>query len=362
MRNKVPKKILYYIYTPYIRHKSDFMKKLSKISRLYLVIVPFFWKDKILKEFPFVKGVYYDGEKALNINSTNAKINYNEFDLDEYLDLYTKCNDAFPVLVSKYCPYGCTYCNARRTGLMDRNLEDVRNEVEYLKSKGAKKIVLCGNNLTINKKRFIEMCKMMKKTGMKWEGDGRVDHMKEEMYNALNESNGTLLFGVESANQNVLDKMQKGVTVEKVIEVADNLNKLNVPFRYTFMFGFPWDSYDSCKEMIDLKRRVGALNYHCNFVNAYPGTPLFEEMKKLKLVDENELDFENFSWANLPLGPTLHLKKEEVEILMKKIMIKGVFNKSVIKNILKTRKITQYPAVVSKGIKLLISGKRTWKK
>jgi radical SAM superfamily enzyme YgiQ (UPF0313 family) len=361
LKEAMPKKILYYAYTPYIRNKGGFMKKLSKISKLYLIAIPFFWKDKILKEFPFIKDVYYDGERGLQINSKDVKINYGKFDFEYYSDLYSRRGDAFPVLVSKYCPYGCTYCNARRTGLLDRPLKNVKKELKYLKHKGIRRVVLCGNNLTISKKRFIETCNMMKDLNMKWEGDGRVNHMEDGMYEALKESQGTMLFGVESANQGILDKMQKEFTIERVIEVADNLNKLNIPFRYTFMFGFPWDSHESCKEMVVLKKRVGALNYHCNFVNAYPGTPLFEEMKKLKLVNEAELDFESFSWSNLPLGPTQNLTKEEVKDAMKKIMIRGMFNKSVLKNILKTKTFREYPSVISKGIRLMISGKRTWR-
>jgi len=362
LKKSPPKKILYYVYTPYINYKSDFMKKLSEISKLYLVAVPFFWKEKILKKFPFIEDVYYDGEKGLKISSQDAKIDYSKFDLDSYLDFYSESDDAFPVMVSKYCPYGCTYCNARRTGLMDRDLDNVKSELKQLKNKGVKKVVLCGNNLTMNKEKFIDICKMMKELDMDWEGDGRINHMEEGMYEALKYSRGVMLFGVESASQDILDKMSKELKVEKVIEVADKFNKLKVPFRFTFMFGFPWDSYDSYVKMVKLKKRVGALNYHCNFVNAYPGTPLFEEMKRLKLVNEDDLDFENFSWSNLPIAPTLYLKKEEVEELMKKIMIKGVFTKSVIKNILKTRRVRDYPLIASKGIRLLVSGKRTWKK
>ena len=54
LRQNKPGKIIYYVYTPHIRKKEEFMKKLSEISDLYLVITPYFWRDKILKEFPFL--------------------------------------------------------------------------------------------------------------------------------------------------------------------------------------------------------------------------------------------------------------------------------------------------------------------
>jgi len=356
LRFNPPKKIVYYVYTPYIRHKTDFMKELSKISKLYLILVPFFWKDKVLKEFPFVENVYYDGEKGFGIDTKDVRINYSELKIELYL------SNPFHILVSKYCPYQCTYCNARQTGLLDRNLKIIKEELNYLKKRGVTRFVLGGNNLTLNRKGFLNICKMMKDLGVKWEGDGRINHMDDEMCLALKESKGTLLFGVESANQEILNKIKKGIKVEQAIEVADKLNKLKIPFRFTFMFGFPWDSYKSFRELVALRRKVGALNYHCNFMDAYPGAPLFEEMKKLKLVNESELDFEDFSWANMPLSSTLYLTKREIENLMKKIMVRGVLNKNVIVNLLKKKRMGEYPALISKGARLLLSGKRTWKR
>lgn len=351
------KKIMYYTYTPYIKHKSKFLEKMAEIAELNLIIMPYFWKEKILKEFPFVKNVFYDGERAMNINIKDTKINYEEFDLSPYSIRYS-----FPVLISKYCPYSCTYCNAQRTGLMERDLEIVEEELNYLKDLGFKKFRLCGNNLTMNKKKFLQICAIMKKLGVEWSGDGRVNHMTKDMYQPLKESKGILLFGIESANLGVLNEMKKDIEINQAINVANEFNHRKIPFRYEFMFGFPEDSYSTFKEMVDLRKKVGALNYHCNVLAAYPDTPIFEKMKKLKLIDENKLNFEDFSWINAPVAPTLYLSKEEIENLSKKIMVLGIFNKNVIKNMLKTKKIGEYPTIASRGLKLLIYGKRIWRK
>ena len=75
-----PKKIIYYVNSAYLRRKENFMMALSEIGELSLVVVPFFWKEKILKDFPFVKDVAYDGEKIMdNIDLSNAKVDYEDF-------------------------------------------------------------------------------------------------------------------------------------------------------------------------------------------------------------------------------------------------------------------------------------------
>jgi radical SAM superfamily enzyme YgiQ (UPF0313 family) len=319
--------------------------------------MPYFWKEKILKEFPFIENVFYDGEKATGIDIKNARIDYDSFDLSPYLE-----SKLFFVFISKYCPYQCTYCNAQKTGIMERNLNLIEEEIIYLKKRGFKKFRLAGNDLTLNKKRFLKICEIMKRLNVEWSGDGRVNHMTEKMYQSLKVSKGTLLFGIESANQEVLNGIKKGITLSQIIKNAQRLNELKIPFRYDFMFGFPKDSYQTAEEMINLRKITGELNYHCNLVCPYPETPLFEEMKRLKLVDESKLDYEDFSWINSPIASTVYLSKEEVQAVGKEIMLKGMFNKNVILNVLKMKKIKEYPLLVKRFFSFLIYGKRVWNK
>lgn len=355
LKKEKPKKILYYVNTPYINRKREFINSLGKISNLFLVVVPFFWREKILKGFPIVKGVFYDGEKALGINVSNAKINYKEINLEPFLGR----DYSFPIVISKYCPYSCTYCVAQKTGLMERDLNIIEEELKELKELGFNRFSLMSNDLTLKKERFIKICEIMKGIDAEWSGDGRVNTMDNEMYNALENSKGILLFGIESANLDILNKIQKRITKEQIIKNAEELNKRKIPFRYTFMFGFPWDSKETANEMIDLRKKLGALNYHCLALSPLPGTLLFEEMKKLNLIREEELGFEDFANPyNIPLSGTLNLTKQEVQNEIKRITKAGALSWSVIKNRWKMRKKGEEFSLIKKGIKVLLKGER----
>ena len=85
------------------------------------------------------------------------------------------------------------------------------------------------------------------------------------------------------------------------------------------MFGFPWDTRETHRQMVKLRARVGAQNNSFNFPSAYPGTPLYNEMRKLNLINEHRLDYEDFSWTKLPLAETLCLTKMELKELMPKL-------------------------------------------
>jgi radical SAM superfamily enzyme YgiQ (UPF0313 family) len=357
LKEDKPEKIIYWVNTPYIREKETFMREMSKISKLYLVAVPFFWKDKIMKDFPFVEDVFFDGEKGFKVDINEVEIDYDQFDLRPYL------GSSFPIISSKYCPYLCTFCVAQKTGYAERKLEVLKKELTYLRKKGFTRFTICGDTLTTNKKRFIEMCNILRDLSIEgWSGDARVDHMSEEMYQPLKDSKGTLLFGLESANQKILDHIKKGTKLEQAIKNADKMNSMGIPFRYTVMFGFPWDSFETFKQMVALRKRVNSLNYHCLLLMPQPGNPLFEQIKEYGLIKEEDMDYEDFKISYVtPLVPTLHLSKEEVSMLVKKIMFHGTLNTNVIKNILKTKRMSDYPALLTRGLKLLTTGRRTWR-
>ena len=90
-----------------------------------------------------------------DVDATDTKIDYSQINLEHY----AKKSAYFPVLYSKYCPYRCTYCNARKTGLMERDMGIVSDELQYLKKRSVSRVGLRGNNLIINRERFIEICR-----------------------------------------------------------------------------------------------------------------------------------------------------------------------------------------------------------
>jgi radical SAM superfamily enzyme YgiQ (UPF0313 family) len=185
--------------------------------------------------------------------------------------------------------------------------------------------------------------------------------MTDDMYLPLKEAGGTLLFGVESANQEILDKVGKGTKIEQVIRNAEKMKSMNIPFRYTYIFGFPWDSYETYQEMLKLRDKAQALNYHVLCLMPFPSHPVFHQFVELGIVKEEDYDYEDFgSSFTEPFAPTLYLSKSEISRLIGNLMTRRIFSKSVIKNILKTRKVSEYPVVASRGLKLLVSGRRDW--
>lgn len=106
-----------------------------------------------------------------------------------------------------------------------------------------------------------------------------------------------VLFGVESANQETLDRYAKALRVEDVIEGAAWASKAGLAVHLTFMFGHAWEGPQEIDNTVNLARKLlangHAATLQCTLTIPYPGTPLFRELQAadaLTTLDWDEYD------------------------------------------------------------------------
>ena len=91
-----------------------------------------------------------------------------------------------------------------------------------------------------------------------------------------------VLFGVESANQETLDRFCKRLRVEDVEKGAEWASKAGLAVHLTFMFGHAWEGPREIENTVRLARRLlangHAATLQCTLTIPYPGTPLFREL------------------------------------------------------------------------------------
>jgi radical SAM superfamily enzyme YgiQ (UPF0313 family) len=106
-----------------------------------------------------------------------------------------------------------------------------------------------------------------------------------------------LLFGLESVSQKTLDKINKDLKVERIIEDCKMATQVGLFPHITIMFGYPWEDYNDALRTLRLGRwllnKGYAYTMQATVVIPYPGTPLFEECKRkglLKSLDWDDYD------------------------------------------------------------------------
>lgn len=106
-----------------------------------------------------------------------------------------------------------------------------------------------------------------------------------------------ILYGLESANQQTLDRLKKGTRVEEVRQGCRMAKKAGLMPHLTVMVGYPWESESETQTTLGLARNLfekgWADSLQATVVIPYPGTPLFEECRQnnwLLTKDWNDFD------------------------------------------------------------------------
>ncbi len=126
----------------------------------------------------------------------------------------------------------------------------------------------------------------------------RVNALTQEEFDLMGKAGFKfLLVGFESANQETLDRLNKGIMVEDIANACRMAKKAGLRPHLTVMMGYPWESRVDAQRTVDLAKEIfrkgWADTLQATIVIPYPGTPLFEECKKngwLKTEDWDRYD------------------------------------------------------------------------
>ena len=106
-----------------------------------------------------------------------------------------------------------------------------------------------------------------------------------------------ILFGLESANQSTLDRIDKCEKIENMIESLKDAKKAGLSPHITLMFGYPWEDEAMVQKTVELGRQIlikgWAHTLQATVLVPYPGTPLYRECKENGwLLTENYEDYD----------------------------------------------------------------------
>jgi len=127
----------------------------------------------------------------------------------------------------------------------------------------------------------------------------RLNALNQEYYDLMKKANFRfLLYGMESANQETLDKLDKGLKVHQIEEGARMAKQAGLEPHVTIMLGYPWETEDMAKKTIALSKRLFNKGYvetmQATIVVPYPGTPLYKECLEKGWLKVDPKDYEAF--------------------------------------------------------------------
>lgn len=199
---------------------------------------------------------------------------------------------------------GCTFCSwtTLYPQFQVRSAANVLNEVGQLIKLGVKEIF--DDTGTFPAGVWLrQFCRGLIKRGyhrkIVFGCNLRFGVLTQEDYQLMAKANFRfLLFGLESANQITLDKLNKGIKIDQVETELQVINKYkNLEPHVTCMVGYPWETYQQAQNTVQFTKRLfqqGLINsLQATIVIPYPGTKLFSQAKKnqwLKTLDWDRYD------------------------------------------------------------------------
>lgn len=124
-----------------------------------------------------------------------------------------------------------------------------------------------------------------------------------------------LLFGLESANQGTLDRLNKGITVENMVKECRVAREEGLEPHITIMVGYPWESREDALRTLKLAKMLmengWAVTLQSTIVMPYPGTKLYEEALENGWFRVDPKDYDRFDMTEAVLE-TPDMEPEEV--------------------------------------------------
>lgn len=149
------------------------------------------------------------------------------------------------VLTDYGCPYHCRFCVMGKLGYKVRPAGNVLEELEMLADLGFKEIYFNDQTFGVLRERTLALCEGMNEKQLRfgWQAWTRVDLVEEQLLKVIKAAGcHTLLFGVESANENTLKSQNKGYSLEKVRRAFSLCRQLGIRTMATFIIGLPGET------------------------------------------------------------------------------------------------------------------------
>jgi anaerobic magnesium-protoporphyrin IX monomethyl ester cyclase len=212
--------------------------------------------------------------------------------------------------VSRGCPNNCIYCTGTKfygKTFRHRRPEKVIEEIEYVKKLGVRKILFWADTFTLNHDFVRELCSQMIERGleqkMSWVVNSRVNTVNPETLKLMSDANCFLIgFGVESGNQEILDYVRKGITLDQTRKAFRWIKDTNISSAAHVVFGLaPFETEKTIKKTLRFINEIKPNYANFHVAIPYPDTELYEIYEREGYIINKNLEYLESSIANISL-------------------------------------------------------------
>jgi radical SAM superfamily enzyme YgiQ (UPF0313 family) len=194
---------------------------------------------------------------------------------------------------SRGCPFHCAFCLWPQTMYKEykyrkRGPSTVVNEMDYLIKKfGFKAVYFDDDVFNIDKGHVLAICKEIEKRAIKipWAAMARADLMDKELLEIMRNCGlYAIKYGIESANQEILDFCKKNMDLSVATSMISLTKKLGIKVHLTFCLGLPQETKATINNTAKFIQETRPDSFQVSIATPFPGTEYYEYLEEKGLL------------------------------------------------------------------------------
>jgi anaerobic magnesium-protoporphyrin IX monomethyl ester cyclase len=222
------------------------------------------------------------------------------------------------IITSRGCPGRCTFCQPTIKRMFGNKVrlhgsDYVANQIQLLKNKFKLDFfVISDDTFITSKDRVKKLCQKIidKKINIFWRCQTRIDLLDRDIIRMLKKAGCFVVaLGVESGNQEILDRLRKKITISQIKRVFKICHEEGMLTHAYLMIGTLGENRGTIEDTKNLLMEIKPFSSNICVTTPYPGTYLFETLKKENLIQNNIWD----DYDHL-ISDTIHIKSPHINI------------------------------------------------
>lgn len=247
-----------------------------------------------------VKGITYrEGDSVVNTPDVPLIADLDELPMPAYYLLPVEKYRRFNIMSSRGCPFDCGFCASHvvfSRKVRYRSPKRVMDEIEYLlKNYGEKPVWFSDDTFTTKQKYTVSLMDELvrRKLGIKWSCLLRVDVITRQLLETMRDAGCVYIsYGIESGNQEILNKIGKGITVDEILITLDITHQVGIRQYAFFMVGYPGETWDTIMDSYKLIYQSKLDGAAFSVLIPLPGSRVMSELLEQGLIRLDEIKWD----------------------------------------------------------------------